>query len=203
MNAKLCFADHSPKEKFEFIDFNVCAYAMKQQFSCLSGSTQQNSFEVCRMCVVCSLYPFSINYPVYLIMSVQIVVMLVRNNRKNSEERRSSLFQSQCSKEAIAVIWRSETDNFVDCGDFLKPKLYLSTLKGTQTESTDINFFFVQKSVTIMRKFGKSWHCRKQSEWILTNVLVISHLQGITFCVKDVMKAERPGKTILRFPKLS
>ena len=62
---------------------------------------------------------------------------------KNSEERRSSLFQSQCSKEAIAVIWGSETDNFVDCGDFLKPKLYYSTLKGTQTESTDINFFFV------------------------------------------------------------
>ena len=82
MNAKLCFADHSPKEKFEFIDFNVYGYAMKQQFSCLSGSTQQNSFEVYRMCVVCSLYPFSINYPVYLIMSVQIVVMLVRNNRE-------------------------------------------------------------------------------------------------------------------------
>lgn len=122
---------------------------------------------------------------------------------KNSEERRSSLFQSQCSKEAIAVIWGSETDNFVDCGDFLKPKLFYSTLKGTQTESTDINFFFVQKSVTIMRKYGENWHCRKQSEGILTNVLVISHLQGITFCVKDVMKAERPGKTILRFPKLS
>ena len=122
---------------------------------------------------------------------------------KNFEERRSSLFQSQCSKEAIAVIRRSETDNFVDCGDFLKPNLYYYTLKDAQTDSTDINFFFVQKSVTIMRKYGKSWHCGKQSEGILTNVLVISHLQGITFCVKDVMNAEKPGKTILRFPKLS
>ena len=122
---------------------------------------------------------------------------------KNSEERRSSLFQSQCSKEAIAVIWRSETDNFVDCGDFLKPKLYLSTLKGTQTESTDINFFFVQNQLQSWENSGKVGIVGNSRKWILTNVLVISHLQGITFCVKDVMKAERPGKTILRFPKLS